>query len=53
MSKRLQITLSDDGYKRLMEISEAMHYKNKSGLIECGILELYEKLVRNNFIEKK
>ena len=46
MSKRLQITLSDEGYEALMTIiNEYFHGRSsKSAAIECGIIELKKYL---------
>lgn len=49
MSKRLQITLTDDGYERLIYIiNQHFHGScSKSTAIECAIFELEKYLNRN------
>lgn len=45
MSKQITITLTDEGYERLMRIiNEYFHGCKKSTAIECSIIELERKL---------
>lgn len=48
MSKRLQITLTEEGYERLMYIiNQHFHGRcSKSATIECAIIELEKYLDR-------
>lgn len=52
MSKRLQITLPDDFYEMLIEMSKVMPVASKSSIICASIDELYKKLDSNGLIKK-
>lgn len=45
MSKRLQITLTDEGYETLINITKELHGIKKSTAIEWAIHEYYPSLL--------
>ena len=52
MSKRLQITLTDDVYTKLTIMCECLHNLPKSTVIDVAIDSLYAFYMRNGVIDK-
>lgn len=51
MSKRLQITLTNDGYEKLMKLCNntgSLKGWPKSTIIECAIVEMYRQFDNKN-----
>ena len=52
MSKRLQITLTDEQFEELLILSKSLH-TSKSAVIDISIQHFYLELLQNGFIKNE